>query len=49
VLNGVIHDESAGLPAGVFVAVCGVLLGLICLALVWLPRLLEDRVPLNAV
>jgi hypothetical protein len=38
VLNGVIHDESAGLPAGVFVAVCGVLLGLICLALAWLPR-----------
>jgi hypothetical protein len=38
VLNGVIHDESAGLPAGIFVAVCGVLLGLICLALAWLPR-----------
>ncbi len=38
VLNGVIHDESAGLPAGVFVAVCGVLLGLICLALAWIPR-----------
>ena len=38
VLNGVIHDESAGLPAGVFVAVCGVLLGVICLALAWLPR-----------
>jgi hypothetical protein len=38
VLNGVIHDESAGLPAGVFVAVCGVLLGMICLALGWLPR-----------
>ena len=38
VLNGVIHDESAGLPAGVFVAVCGVLLGAICLALAWVPR-----------
>jgi hypothetical protein len=38
VLNGVIHDQSAGLPAGVFVAVCGVLLGVICLALAWLPR-----------
>jgi hypothetical protein len=38
VLNGVIHDESAGLPAGVFVAVCGVLLGVICLALAWIPR-----------
>jgi hypothetical protein len=38
VLNGLIHDESAGLPAGVFVAVCGALLGLICLALGRLPR-----------
>jgi Dolichyl-phosphate-mannose-protein mannosyltransferase len=38
VLNGVIHDESAGLPAGVFVAVCGVLLGAICVAFAWLPR-----------
>ncbi len=38
VLNGVIHDESAGLPAGVFVAVCGVLLGAICLGLAWIPR-----------
>src|SRR5207244_5345195 len=38
VLNGVIHDESAGLPAGVFVAVCGVLLGVICLGLAWIPR-----------
>jgi hypothetical protein len=38
VLNGVIHDESAGLPAGVFVALCGVLLGAICLALAWVPR-----------
>jgi hypothetical protein len=38
VLNGLIHDESAGLPAGGFVAACGVLLGLICLALRWAPR-----------
>ena len=38
VLNGVIHDESAGLPAGVFVAVCGVLIGAICLAFAFLPR-----------
>lgn len=38
VLNGLIHDESGGLPAGVFVAVCGVLLGLACLALHWVPR-----------
>jgi hypothetical protein len=38
VLNGVIHDESAGLPAGVFVAVCGVLLGAICIGLAWVPR-----------
>lgn len=38
VLNGAIHDESAGLPAGVFVAVCGLLLGIICLGLAWLPR-----------
>jgi hypothetical protein len=38
VLNGVIHDESAGLPAGVFVALCGILIGAICLGLVWLPR-----------
>src|SRR5207244_9661405 len=38
VLNGVIHDESAGLPAGVFVAVCGVLLGVIAVALAWVPR-----------
>jgi hypothetical protein len=38
VLNGLIHDESAGLPASVFVAVGGVLLGVTCLALAWLPR-----------
>jgi hypothetical protein len=38
VLNGAIHDQSAGLPAGVFVAVCGVLLGAICLGLAWIPR-----------
>jgi hypothetical protein len=38
VLNGIIHDQSAGLPAGVFVAVCVVVLGVICVALGWLPR-----------
>ena len=38
VLNGVIHDESGGLPAGVFVALCGVLIGGICLGLAWVPR-----------
>jgi hypothetical protein len=38
VLNGVIHDHSAGLPAGVFVALCGVLLGVISLGLAWFPR-----------
>jgi len=38
VLNGVIHDESGGLPAGVFVALCGAVLGVIALALVFVPR-----------
>jgi hypothetical protein len=38
VLNGLIHDESGSLPAGVFVAVCGALLGLICLGLSLVPR-----------
>ena len=38
VLNGIIHDESAGLSPGVFVAVCGLLLGAICIALAWIPR-----------
>jgi hypothetical protein len=38
VLNGIIHDDSAGLPAGVFVAICGVLVGAICIALAWVPR-----------
>ncbi len=38
VLNGIIHDESSGLPAGVFVALCGVLIGAICLGLAWMPR-----------
>ena len=33
VLNGVIKGQSGGLPAGVFVALCGVVLGLICLGL----------------
>ena len=39
VLNGVIRDVSPGLPPGVFVALCGVLIGAICLAFVRLPRL----------
>ena len=38
VLNGVIHDQSGGLPAGVFVALCGVVLGVICLALALIRR-----------
>ncbi len=38
VLNGLIHDESGGLPAGVFVALCGLLLGVICLGLALIPR-----------
>ena len=38
VLNGVIHDQSGGLPAGVFVALCGVVLGVICLGLALVPR-----------
>jgi hypothetical protein len=38
VLNGVIRDLSPGLPAGVFIALCGLALGGICLAFQWLPR-----------
>ena len=38
VLNGLIHDESGGLPAGVFVALCGAVLGIICLGLAFVPR-----------
>ena len=38
VLNGLIHDQSGGLPAGVFVALCGAVLGLICLGLAFVPR-----------
>jgi hypothetical protein len=38
VLNGLIHDESGGLPAGAFVAICGAVLGAICLALALVPR-----------
>jgi hypothetical protein len=38
VLNDLIHDQSGGLPAGVFVALCGVVLGLICLCLALIPR-----------
>jgi hypothetical protein len=38
VLNGLIRDQSAGLSPGTFAAVCGALLGAICLALTWVPR-----------
>ncbi len=38
VLNGLIHDNSGALPAGVFVALCGAALGAICLALALVPR-----------
>ena len=38
VINGVIHDLSGGLSAGVFVALCGVLIGVICLGLSLIPR-----------
>jgi hypothetical protein len=38
VLNGLIHDTSGGLPAGVFVALCGAALGAICLGLALIPR-----------
>jgi hypothetical protein len=38
VLNGVLRDISPGLPPGVFVAVCGIVLGAICVGLRWLPR-----------
>jgi hypothetical protein len=38
VLNGVIRDQSPGLPPGVFVALCGVVIGAVCLAFVGLPR-----------
>jgi hypothetical protein len=38
VLNGVIHDLSGGLPAGVFVAICGVVIGAACLGLDRIPR-----------
>ena len=38
VVFGLIHDESAGLPAGVFVCVCGLLIGVIGIGLAWLPR-----------
>src|SRR4029453_6868889 len=38
VLNELIHDNSGGLPAGVFVALCGLVLGVICLALALVPR-----------
>jgi len=44
VLNDLIHDQSGGLPAGVFVALCGVVLGLICLLLL---ILLVPPVPLE--
>jgi hypothetical protein len=38
VLNDLIHDQSGGLPAGVFIALCGLVLGLICLGLAFVPR-----------
>ncbi len=38
VLNGLIHDQSGGIPAGVFVALCGAALGGICLGLAFVPR-----------
>jgi hypothetical protein len=38
VLNGVLRASPPGLPPGVFVAICGVVLGAICLAFRWLPR-----------
>lgn len=38
VLNGVIRGETGGLPTGVFVALCGVAIGAICLCLVFIPR-----------
>jgi hypothetical protein len=38
VLNGLIHDQSGGLPAGVFVGLCGAVLGTICLGLALVPR-----------
>jgi hypothetical protein len=38
VINGLIRDESGGLPAGVFVALCGAVLGVICLGLAFVPR-----------
>jgi hypothetical protein len=38
VLNGLIHDQSGRLSPGVFVALCGVVLGAICFALVLVPR-----------
>jgi hypothetical protein len=38
VLNGLIHDTSGGLSAGVFVALCGAALGAICLGLALVPR-----------
>jgi hypothetical protein len=38
VLNGVIRDQSSGLPPGVFVSLCGVLIGAICISLAWVPR-----------
>jgi hypothetical protein len=38
VLNALIHDNSGGLSAGVFVALCGLVLGVICLTLALVPR-----------
>lgn len=38
VINGIIHDLSPGLPAGVFVALCSVAIGGLSIALAWAPR-----------
>jgi hypothetical protein len=38
VLNGVIRDVSPGLRPGNFVAVCGIVLGAVCVGLKWVPR-----------
>jgi hypothetical protein len=38
VLNDLIHDQSGSLSPGVFVALCGVVLGAVCFALVLVPR-----------
>ena len=37
VIYGIIRDLSPGLPPGVFVSLCGVLIGIICLSFLRLP------------